>query len=198
LDGRLVLAGDVAYGAASVVEAIASGQRAARTVYEAVHGVPFLEEVRESHAVLRGPCFEGFAEAEFAQHANPLPHGQQVEPLLDSPEAHRQSARCFDCTVSPVVDSARCVLCGTCVEVCSTRCIRLVRWDRVIGIPARHCAAVLEFAGSTRSGGRSHNSDATALLKDEELCIRCGRCARHCPAAAITMERHSLDVMRSC
>jgi ferredoxin len=29
----------------------------------------------------------------------------------------------------------------------------------------------------------------TAIIKDEELCIRCGLCADRCPNAAITMER---------
>jgi len=28
----------------------------------------------------------------------------------------------------------------------------------------------------------------SAMLKDEELCIRCGYCAKRCPTGAVTME----------
>ncbi|MDP7349066.1 MAG: 4Fe-4S binding protein [Phycisphaeraceae bacterium] len=34
---------------------------------------------------------------------------------------------------------------------------------------------------------------ASAIIKDEERCIRCGLCAVRCPADAITMERMTFE-----
>lgn len=28
----------------------------------------------------------------------------------------------------------------------------------------------------------------TAMIKDEDMCIRCGHCAKRCPTGAVTME----------
>jgi len=32
-------------------------------------------------------------------------------------------------------------------------------------------------------------ADLSAIIKDEERCIRCGLCAQRCPTTAITMEQ---------
>jgi NAD-dependent dihydropyrimidine dehydrogenase PreA subunit len=34
-------------------------------------------------------------------------------------------------------------------------------------------------------------SDLSAIIKDEDRCIRCGLCAQRCPVNAITMEQFS-------
>jgi NAD-dependent dihydropyrimidine dehydrogenase PreA subunit len=34
-------------------------------------------------------------------------------------------------------------------------------------------------------------ADLSAIIKDEERCIRCGLCAQRCPTTAITMEQFS-------
>jgi ferredoxin len=35
------------------------------------------------------------------------------------------------------------------------------------------------------------SADLSAIIKDEERCIRCGLCAQRCPTTAITMEQFS-------
>jgi ferredoxin len=39
---------------------------------------------------------------------------------------------------------------------------------------------------------------ASAILKDETVCIRCGLCAERCPTGAITMERFSFEERPRC
>ncbi len=35
--------------------------------------------------------------------------------------------------------------------------------------------------------------EASAIIKDEDKCIRCGLCAERCPTGAITMERFNFE-----
>jgi NAD-dependent dihydropyrimidine dehydrogenase PreA subunit len=37
--------------------------------------------------------------------------------------------------------------------------------------------------------GVTDRSDVSAIIKDEQKCIRCALCAERCPVGAITMER---------
>jgi ferredoxin len=39
---------------------------------------------------------------------------------------------------------------------------------------------------------------ASAIIKDETICIRCGLCADRCPTGAITMERLSFEEQPRC
>jgi formate dehydrogenase beta subunit len=80
-------------------------------------------------------------------------------------------------------DGNRCVLCGGCVDVCPTECLKLISLDG------------LEFDSDVSElFERSIGSDAelgenSAILKDEDRCIRCALCAIRCPVDAISMER---------
>jgi formate hydrogenlyase subunit 6/NADH:ubiquinone oxidoreductase subunit I len=82
-----------------------------------------------------------------------------------------------------VFDGARCVLCGGCADVCPTLCLKLVGLDALADDPdlARAVGAAL--------GADADPREHSAILKDEERCIRCGLCAARCPVDAITMER---------
>jgi ferredoxin len=40
--------------------------------------------------------------------------------------------------------------------------------------------------------------EASAIIKDETVCIRCGLCAQRCPTGAITMERLSFEEKPRC
>jgi ferredoxin len=56
--------------------------------------------------------------------------------------------------------------------------------DRLI--QAKLGPSLVEF--QRRSGDLHLLSEGTAMIKDEERCIRCGLCAERCPTGAITME----------
>jgi NAD-dependent dihydropyrimidine dehydrogenase PreA subunit len=75
------------------------------------------------------------------------------------------------------------VLCGGCVDVCPTQCLKLVSLADLEATPE------LDAAISTLPGVGGELADHSAILKDEERCIRCALCAMRCPTDAITMER---------
>lgn len=184
------VAGDLAHGTKLLIDAVASGKRAARSVYEYLTGrrlVPeattvFLEEKRYRRE--RG--YEGV-------RRQPIPTTPVTERLkgwdvlvetgYDATLARREASRCLDCAVSPVFDGSRCILCGGCADVCPTRCLKLVP------LQAMERNEELEKLVAALLGEGIDWTQQSAILKDEDRCIRCGLCAARCPADAITMER---------
>jgi NAD-dependent dihydropyrimidine dehydrogenase PreA subunit len=79
------------------------------------------------------------------------------------------------------MNGSECIQCGGCVDVCPEQCIDLVALRRLssdgqLRLPDGRAFA---FTGS---------QPGAALLKNETACIRCGLCARRCPAGTITMQ----------
>jgi ferredoxin len=107
----------------------------------------------------------------------------QVELVYDEKSARREASRCLDCGVTPVFDGSRCVLCGGCVDVCPTQCLKLVRLADLDGDEA------LDEVIDAGLGSGADRAENTAILKDEDRCIRCALCVMRCPADAIVMER---------
>lgn len=188
-DGVFV-AGDLAHGTRLIIDAVASGKKAARSVYEYVTGNRLAAEVLTSHMVLPGYRRERGYEA-LRRQSPPVrePHERlgSVETLVEigfgAPQALKEASRCLDCGVTPVFDGVRCVLCGGCVDVCPTSCLKLVRLADLMG------GHELEKAVNGALGADADWLENSAILKDEERCIRCALCAQRCPADAITMER---------
>jgi NAD-dependent dihydropyrimidine dehydrogenase PreA subunit len=94
--------------------------------------------------------------------------------------------------VTPVFDGSRCVLCGGCVDVCPTQCLKLV------GLADLESSADLKSAIEGTLGADAELEGNSAILKDEERCIRCALCAARCPADAIAMERVTFSTKWSC
>src|SRR3990170_1076068 len=95
----------------------------------------------------------------------------------------REASRCLDCGVTPVFDGSRCVLCGGCADVCPTQCLKLV------SLSALAPNADLDAAIGGSLGADADRENNSAILKDEDRCIRCALCAMRCPVDAIAMER---------
>ncbi len=188
------VAGDLAHGTRLLIDAVASGKAAARSVYRYLTGRDLAPDAVTAYLVEEGYGRERGYEA---IRRVPVPLAAPPERLLlpDAPvelgytarEAVREASRCLDCGVTPVFDGARCVLCGGCADVCPTLCLKLVPLSEVDG-GEEWCAAVdaLLGAGADLSGH-------SAIIKDEERCIRCAACAARCPVDAITMERVSFS-----
>jgi NADPH-dependent glutamate synthase beta subunit-like oxidoreductase len=184
------VAGDLAHGTRLLIDAVASGKAAARSVYRHVTGRALEAEATSAQLVL--PDYQRERGYE-ALRRTPIPvcepelrldgHEVVVEQGYDERAARREAARCLDCGVAPVFDGARCVLCGGCVDVCPTQCLKLVPLSELDG------GAALSGALARALGERAAPDANTAILKDEERCIRCALCARRCPADAISMER---------
>ncbi len=184
------VAGDIAYGPKLMIHAIASGKQAARSVYRHLRGRAIGVDEIQFHSPIERYGREKFYEQRLRL---PIPTLNPRERLLDAKalvekgytesQAREEAGRCLDCGVNTIFDGERCILCGGCVDVCPTVCLKLVSLDRLERTPELE-AALGRVLGEDAE-------DSSAILKDEDRCIRCGLCAERCPTTAITMERFS-------
>ena len=101
-----------------------------------------------------------------------------VELPMSEAAALREASRCFDCGINTIFDGDKCILCGGCVDVCPTLCLKLVPFGEISGDGVDRLAQ-----------NAAAKEQLSAIIKDDELCIRCALCAERCPTDAITMER---------
>jgi formate dehydrogenase beta subunit len=192
----IFVAGDLAHGTRLLIDAVASGKKAARSVYRHVTGHTLRPEAVEAYIPLeryrREFDYEAIRRAELPARpaierlTNP---GALVELGYTEEQACREASRCLDCGVTPVFDATRCVLCGGCADVCPTSCLKLVSLDQI------EATADVDAVIERTLGADSDRAENSAILKDEDRCIRCALCAMRCPVEAITMERVQFNTM---
>ncbi|MBI2842300.1 MAG: FAD-dependent oxidoreductase [Armatimonadetes bacterium] len=183
--------GDVTFGPRLLIDAVADGKRAAQSIKRFLGGKePSLPGVQmsviEDHH--RYPGYDRIPRAQPGRVAIEKRIGiSEVEVDYDETTAIEQARRCLKCQIQTVFDSEKCILCGGCVDVCPEYCLRLTPVGDLTGdqnlmqlLQARYEVS----ADSLRNG----DLDGTAIIKDEDRCIRCGLCAERCPTGAITME----------
>lgn len=183
------VAGDLAHGTRLLIDAVASGKKAARSIYAYVTGRPLHPDVLTSHLAL--PRYRREIGYERLRRFDPaarpvserLGGAVEVEMGYDEAAARREASRCLDCGVTPVFDGSRCVLCGGCADVCPTSCLKLVP------LSALASRNGLDATIDGLLGAGADRERNTAILKDEDRCIRCALCVMRCPADAIVMER---------
>lgn len=184
------VAGDLAYGTRLLIDAVASGKTAARSVYRHLTGRPLEADATTAHLTLEGyrrePGYESLRRVAIPTRA-PEERFRDPAALVETgyrqEQAVREASRCLDCGVTPVFDGTRCVLCGGCADVCPTQCLKLV------GLEDLEPTADLRAAAEGALGPAADFTAHSAILKDEDRCIRCALCAMRCPTDAITMER---------
>ncbi|OFV97814.1 MAG: hypothetical protein A3H28_10775 [Acidobacteria bacterium RIFCSPLOWO2_02_FULL_61_28] len=111
-----------------------------------------------------------------------------MEVAYTEPEAKRQAARCLYCHIQTIYDPEKCVLCNRCVDICPEDCLKLVPLDQ-LGLEPQTKDKLLESAGLQGASPEL----LSAMIKDDEKCIRCGLCAIRCPTDAMTMEFFSYE-----
>jgi len=175
--------GDVAFGPRLIIEAVADGQRAARSI---------AARLREDIAV-RTSWRSTEIRHRMADEFDRTPRQKppmidverrtgigEVEGCYDDAQARTEGSRCYRCNVNTIVSSTRCILCGGCADVCPESCYRIVDVAQIRD--DERLAPILRARfGADRPPG-------SAILKDEKRCTRCGLCERRCPVHAITME----------
>jgi ferredoxin len=188
-DGVFV-AGDLAHGTRLLIDAVASGKKAARSIYTYVTGRKLEAEALQAHIPQerwrREPDYETRRRVELPTLPVPERLGNaeaSVEIGYDAKAAMEEAGRCLDCGVTPVFDGTRCVLCGGCADVCPTLCLKLVSLSELEPTDELRTAIVDEL------GADADLQENAAILKDEDRCIRCALCAMRCPVDAISMER---------
>jgi ferredoxin len=183
--------GDVAFGPRNLIEAVANGKRAARSIHAFLAG--------EKAALARHLDIEEIPAELYRMIAGFEVLDRQAPPTLDvgrrtgiaevetgyaEQQAREQAARCLVCHVQTIYDPEKCVLCGRCVDVCPEYCLHLVPLEE-LGLSDDEKRAL---AGRAEANGLP----LSAMVKDEDRCIRCGLCAIRCPTDAMTMERFQI------
>jgi len=181
--------GDIAFGPRLIINAVADGQRAARSIHA------YLQNV--APRVVRKGFFTPLTKKEYPK-AGPIrdylrwPRRQppnlpverrigvsRVEEGFDEKIAREQGGRCLICSINPIFDGELCILCNGCVDVCPMNCLKLVPASQVNG--ENNVSAWIKQQ-------TSNWETASAMLFDPTLCIRCGLCAARCPTEAVKME----------
>lgn len=187
-DGIFV-SGDLQTGPRLIIDAVASGKKAARGVLTYATGRTVGADTTELHFDIedyaREKDYETIPRTEVATVSPTLRRDMTrvVETGYSEANALREASRCLDCGVNTIFNGDRCVLCGGCADVCPELCLKLVSLDRVDPKDETLQALIRKVVGD------SEPADAAMIIKDETRCIRCGLCAKRCPADAITMER---------
>lgn len=180
--------GDAAFGPRNLIDAIANGKQAARSM----NAFLTQEEAKPTFFFrfekIPTRRFERTEDYDRLERAVPPTTDlgrrtgiSEVEAAYDEPTARTQAERCLNCHVQTVYDAQKCVLCNRCVDICPENCLKLVPFED-LDLPADELSAAREVAG-VEAG-----VTASAMLKDDEVCIRCGLCAIRCPTDAMTME----------
>jgi NADPH-dependent glutamate synthase beta subunit-like oxidoreductase len=184
--------GDVAFGPRNLIEAVANGKRAARSIHEYLARHQARLETHLDVEEIPTSIYRMIAGFERLDRETPptLDLGRrtgiaEVETGYDAAAAFRQAARCLVCHVQTIYDPEKCVLCNRCVDVCPEYCLTFVPLEDV-DLPDDDRDVV-----TARADARG--LPLTALLKDDDRCIRCGLCAIRCPTGAMTMERFSIS-----
>ena len=180
--------GDVAFGPRNIIDAVANGKQAAVSIDEYLRGI----KPETFHKL----DVEKISTRRFARHEDYEQHERQAPPTIDlnrrtgisevesgytEEQARRQAERCLACHVQTIYDAEKCVMCNRCVDICPEYCLKLVP------------LADLDIDEATKGKLiQQYNLDpfrpASAMIKDDETCIRCGLCAVRCPTDAMTME----------
>lgn len=194
---KIYAGGDAAFGPALFITAIRHGQESARAIDHDITGAkPYREYVGE-FTEISPQRDKTYLRTKWALPSNQPPklrilNENMVENNYTDQEAHEQSNRCLQCHVSPVFDGNLCIKCNGCVDVCPCNCLKLVPISKLnLDLAEGNLRKATDnFYGvdSTTLTEEELDIMGSAMLKDEDVCIRCGLCAEKCPTQAVTMD----------
>jgi NADPH-dependent glutamate synthase beta subunit-like oxidoreductase len=182
--------GDVAFGPRNLIEAVANGKRAALSIDNYLRGVTTDPVVRLSVEKIPTRSYRMASGYEKCDREVPPTISldrrtgiSEVEVGYSEEEARRQAERCLACHIQTIYDPEKCVLCNRCVDICPEYCLKLVPIEE-LGLPNEEKVSLYDLYGF----GSERDVPLSAMIKDDEKCIRCGLCAIRCPTDAMTME----------
>ena len=184
--------GDIAFGPRTIIEAVYTGKVAAQSIAEYITGEKAVRKMWATVEEIPARAYRMAAGYEKMEKETPpaIPVERrvgiaEVEMDFTVEQARKQAQRCLRCQVETIYDSSKCILCGRCVDICPENSLKLVPLEDV------------DLKGETmetlikRLGYHEENETLSAMIKDDDKCIRCGLCALRCPTGAITMEQFS-------
>lgn len=184
----LFAGGDVAFGPRNLIEAVANGKRAALSIDDYLRGENTTTVFNLTVERLPNRTYQMPDEYEKCERQSPPTTSldrrtgiSEVETGYNEAEARRQAERCLACHIQTIYDPQKCVMCNRCVDVCPEYCLTLVPVEE-LDLAPELVAQIAEASGCQLG------LPLSAMLKDDEKCIRCGLCAIRCPTDAMTME----------
>lgn len=181
--------GDAAFGPRNLIDAVADGKRAARSIDQWLRKEERAPRFTFRFEKIPTPAYTQADQYELIPRQAPPTTSlgrrtgiSEVEETYEADSALAQARRCLACHVQTIYDPQKCTLCNRCVDVCPSDCLKLVPYEQV-ALAGGAEDAILELAGATTDEG-----PLSAMIKDDERCIRCGLCAVRCPTDAMTME----------
>ncbi len=192
----LFVAGDLAYGPRLVIDAVANGKKTAIAIHDHISGDSLHLKNLERHTefynkeVSHNEVAHNRDYEKISRKSVPIiPVEERLKDISTTVEtgfikevAEKQGSRCLNCAVNTIFNGDRCILCGGCADVCPEYCLRLVSLENIRGDD--NLAELFKVRYKMEPIGTG-----SAIIKDEDRCIRCGLCAKKCPVDAITMER---------
>lgn len=189
--------GDCAFGPRIIVDAIADGQKAAKSIHFFLSG----GKIRVKKSAKMIPVDDHHMPAGYMsiprQVMPTLPIKKrmgitEVQLGFSDEQSALEGKRCLKCNINTIFNAEACILCGGCVDICPEFCLKMVPFSEIeMDI---HLQKLLEKKLETdwkaieKMDETEKRHLATFMIKDEENCIRCGLCAKRCPTGAITME----------
>ncbi len=184
----LYVAGDYLTGPSTVIEAIASGRRAAENMARELTGTPFREKVvrmEDTGTTDRERTWDYL-------HRLEIPTVEPVQDRFTTPpvevetgysrdQGKEESKRCYLCYLHYEIDISRCIYCRYCIDVAPRDCIKMVE-----AVETNRDGAVTGLVET------SSWQDVHAIIIDNARCIRCGECMRVCPVDCISVTRVEL------
>lgn len=189
--------GDAAFGPALFITGIRHGQEAARSIDSDLRGTQPYMEYSALFSEIPPMRDKTYLRTKWAlpkmQSADIRIHNlKMVEHNYTDEEAHHQANRCLQCHISPVFDGALCIKCNGCVDVCPCNCLKQIPLNKLnLDLGEGNLREAVDNYYGVDSASMSEEdlgAMGTAMLKDEDVCIRCGLCAEKCPTQAVTMD----------
>ncbi|MDN3514448.1 MAG: NAD(P)-binding protein [Candidatus Brocadia sp.] len=171
--------GDVTLGPSTIIECIAQGHTAAKSIDKYIQGEEIPEPKKKVWVTLLDTDFserEQNFDAVPRQNMQTLPVEERqgtfdlVELGLTESQAKSEALRCLKCDKSISVETNECILCGRCGMVCPVGALKLV---------------------DVNDGDKEYRpfvSKDGIVVKYTDICIRCGNC-KDCPVDVITLKR---------
>ncbi len=198
---KLFAGGDCVEGASFIVDAMAWGQRAARSIREFL-GEEDMEAAGNRLYQTVVERTDDHRQSESFTRTEPaiLPAAKRYNLMSEcelpwsSREAIVQSIRCFQCDSVHHYDDRVCILCGVCDDVCPEKAIDVV----VLGEDRERSSGGDTLVCGTEVGDPDHGGVTGQIFINYDRCTNCRICEDHCPVNCITFERVRLvdDTLR--
>jgi NADPH-dependent glutamate synthase beta subunit-like oxidoreductase len=202
---QVFFGGDAAFGPKNIIWAVAHGHDAALSIHKLCSGEDISErplpevEISSQKMGIHEWSYDNDISNDKRYR---VPHRDKVIALKDiraevelgfDPKlGFAEAQRCLNCDVQTVFTSQLCIECDACVDICPMDCITFTDNGEEADLrarlraPSNNLTQDLYVADGLKTG--------RVMVKDEDVCLHCGRCAERCPTGAWDMQKYLIDM----